>query len=251
MKQLSKLLGSSFVSAVVLATGAGAQENAPTPTPTPVIEIFPCTYIGNNDIDNLRTVNTRFNAWADRNSVTTYTAFTLTPYAYSADLETDVLWLGAWPNGTAMGENEALWQSQGGDVAAAFGAVVDCNSHSLYAEVVINQPSTPPPERGVAMFEDCTVHEGRTVPEAIAAATQWAEYTKTRGPDAFRIAEGPSRTRQGDVAPGRWACEPCSSNRRGTSATRCPAPEVVTWKRRSCEPSGWSCATGAVACEAC
>ena len=167
MKQLSKLLGTSFFSAVVLATGAGAQENAPTPTP--VIEIFPCTYIGNNDIDNLRTVNTRFNAWADRNSVTTYTAFTLTPYAYSADLETDVLWLGAWPNGTAMGENEALWQSQGGDVAAAFGAVVDCNSHSLYAEVVINQPSTPPPERGVAMFEDCTVHEGRTVPEAIGS----------------------------------------------------------------------------------
>jgi hypothetical protein len=184
MKQLPRLLGSGLVSAVVLTTGAGAQEAAPSPTP--IIEAFTCTYRGNNDIDNLRAVNTRFNAWADRNNVTTYTAFVLTPYAYSADLTADVVWLGAWPTGTAMGVNEAQWLSQGGEVAAAFDAVVDCDSHSLYAEVVINQPSGPPPESGgVAMFEDCSVHEGRTVPEAIAAAEQWTEYTKSRGSDAF------------------------------------------------------------------
>jgi hypothetical protein len=65
-----------------------------------------------------------------------------------------VAWLGAWPNGTEMGKSETLWQSQGGEVAAAFDAAVECSSHSLYAEIVINQPSTPPPERGIAMFED-------------------------------------------------------------------------------------------------
>lgn len=183
MKQISGLLGACATSVVLLATGAQAQQDQPSPTP--VIEVFPCTYRGNNDMDNLRSVNERFNAWADRNNVTNYTAFTLTPYAYSADVEYEVAWLGAWPNGTAMGENEALWLSQGGEVAAAFDAVLECDSHSLYAEVVINQPSTPPPENGIAMFEDCTVHEGRTVPEAIAAATQWAEYTKARGPETF------------------------------------------------------------------
>jgi hypothetical protein len=198
MKQILGLLGACATSVAVLVTGAEAQQNE-TP-PTPVIEVFPCTYRDNNDMDNLRSVNARFNTWADRNNVTTYTAFTLTPYAYSADLEADVLWLGAWPNGAAMGDNEALWLSQGGDVSAAFDAVVECNSHSLYAEVVINQPSTPPPETGVAMFEDCTVHDGRTVGEAIAAATQWVEYTKARGaPDGFSAFLFPLAGLEGDA----------------------------------------------------
>jgi hypothetical protein len=197
MKQIVGLLGTSALSAVLLATAVEAQQDAPAPTP--VIEVFPCTYRGDNDIDNLRTVNQRFNTWADRNNVTNYTAFVMTPYAYSADVEYEVAWLGAWPNGTEMGKNETLWQSQGGEVAAAFDAAVECNSHSLYAEIVINQPSTPPPERGIAMFEDCTVHEGRTVPEAIAAATQWAEYTKSRGPEAFSAFLFPLAGLEGDA----------------------------------------------------
>lgn len=182
MKQLFKLLGIG-VTSVFIFLNAQAQQNQPAPAP--VIEIYPCTYRANNDIDNLRTVGARFNTWADRNSMTNYTAFMATPYAYSADLDADVLWLGGWPNGTAMGVGEARWLSQGGDVAAAFDAVVECNAHSLYAEVVVNQPSGPPPQNGVAMFEDCKVHDGRTANEAIGALGQWAEYTKSRGSDAF------------------------------------------------------------------
>ena len=185
MKQLFKLLGMG-VTAVFIFVGAQAQQAQPAPTP--VVEIFPCTYRGNNGIENLRTVSARFNTWADRNSMTNYTAFIATPYAYSADLEADVLWLGGWPNGTAMGVGETLWLSQGGDVSAAFDAVVDCNAHSLYAEVIVNQPSSPPPQNGVAMFEDCTVHEGRTNGEALAALGQWSEYTKSHGADAFSAA---------------------------------------------------------------
>ena len=184
MKQHCKLLAIGMTSALTIATGVQAQQNQPEPTP--VVEIFPCTYRDNNDVDNLRTVSARFNTWADRNSMTNYTAFIATPYAYSAELEADVLWLGGWPNGTAMGVGETRWLADGGEVSAAFDAVVECNSHSLYAEVVVNQPSGPPPENaGIAMFEDCTVHEGRTVEEALGALGQWNEYTKSRGGDAF------------------------------------------------------------------
>ena len=182
MKQLFKLLGIGVTSVFIFV---GAQAQQAQPAPTPVVEIFPCTYKGSNGIANLRTVSTRFNTWADRNSMTNYTAFIATPYAYSADLEADVLWLGGWPNGTAMGTGETRWLSQGGDVSAAFDAVVDCNAHSLYAEVVVNQPNGPPPQNGVAMFEDCTVHEGRTDSEALAALRQWSEYAKSHGADAF------------------------------------------------------------------
>src|SRR6185436_2964302 len=183
MKMLCERVVIAAALALLATTGAQAQQNQPAPTP--VVEIYPCTYRGDNDIDNLHTVTTRFNTWADRNKDISYTAFLATPYAYSADLEADVLWLGAWPNGAAMGVSEARYQTQGGDISTAFDAVVDCNAHSLYAEVVINQPATPPPQNGVATFEDCKVHEGRTDEEAIAALRQWAEYTKSRGSDAF------------------------------------------------------------------
>ena len=183
MKMLCERVVIAAALALLATTGAQAQQNQPAPTP--VVEIYPCTYRGDNDIDNLHTVTTRLNTWADRNKDNSYTAFLATPYAYSADLEADVLWLGAWPNGAAMGVSEARYQTQGGDISAAFDAVVDCNAHSLYAEVVINQPATPPPQNGVATFEDCKVHEGRTDEEAIAALRQWAEYTKSRGSDAF------------------------------------------------------------------
>jgi hypothetical protein len=183
MKQSCTLLAIAATSAVIFATATAAQDNAPAPTP--VVEIFQCTYRGNNDMDSLRTVTTRFNAWADRNNMTHYTAFTATPYAYSPELEADVLWLGGWPNGATMGADETVYMTQGREVAAAFDAVVDCSSHSLYAEVVVSQPSGPPPQNSVAMFEDCTVHEGRTAGEAIAALGQWAEYTKGRDSNPF------------------------------------------------------------------
>lgn len=196
MKQIGRLIGTSVVT---LGVAIGVQAQQAAPAPTPVVEIFQCTYRGNNDIDNLRPVNARFNAWADRNNVKDYTAFTATPYAFSPELEADVLWIGAWPNGKSMGANETLWLAQGGEVSAAFDAVVDCNAHALYAEVVVNQPSTPPPQNGVAMFEDCTVHEVRTVPEALEALEQWAEYNKGRGGDEFSAVLFPLAGLTGDA----------------------------------------------------
>jgi hypothetical protein len=83
--KLFRLLATSAAAAMLLATNVQAQQAAPSPTP--VVEIFQCTYRGSNDADDLRAVNARFNTWADRNNVTTYSAFTLTPYAYSPDLE--------------------------------------------------------------------------------------------------------------------------------------------------------------------
>ena len=140
MKKLLTLLGSGATLALMLAAGAHAQQNQPQPTP--VIEIYPCTYREGNDIDNLRTVSARFNTWADRNNLTTYTAFTATPYAYSEDLEVDVLWLGGYPNGTAMGVGETRVGAGDQHIAsqrdlepAGYGNPVDCADHRLAADL--------------------------------------------------------------------------------------------------------------------
>jgi len=123
----------------------------------------------------------RFNTWADQNGANDYTALVLTPYAFSEELGFDVGWLGAWPNGTAMGMGEAKWVSTGAQVQAAFDAVADCSSHALYAGVILRAPPGEAPEDSVLLFTNCTVINDHTVAEAIDAERAWGEYMAGRG----------------------------------------------------------------------
>jgi hypothetical protein len=140
------------------------------------------------DMGDFRAAATRFNAWADRHTVKDYTAFVATPYVFSEDLKYDALWIGGWPNGAAMGANEALYITQGQEVANAFDSAADCSSHAQYAEVVQRQPAGPPPMNGVALFSDCKVHDGRTVPEALDGIKKYADDTASHGSDVFVAA---------------------------------------------------------------
>jgi hypothetical protein len=163
---------------------ASAQQDAMQPTP--ILEAFGCTFKGNNDMDDFRAVTARWNAWADRHNVKDYSAFILTPYLYSAQLTYDLVWLGGWPSGAAMGAGEALWFAEGQDLQADFDAVSDCTVHQQFAEFVIRRPQGPPPERnGLAMFRDCEMKPGRAVSEAITALQQWTAYAAEKGDDVF------------------------------------------------------------------
>jgi hypothetical protein len=168
---------------ILFLGNAIAQQDAPMPTP--VVEIFGCTFEANNDMADLTAVTARWSAWADRNDVRAYTAFIATPYLRSPDLPYDALWIGAWPNGAAMAAEEARYLAEGGEIEAAFDAILDCPAHAQYAEVVINAPQGPPPQNGIAVFRDCTVRDGRTVPEAITALQEWSKYLATKGSSPF------------------------------------------------------------------
>src|SRR5262245_36322241 len=168
---------------ILLVESAIAQQ--PAPMPTPIVEIFACNFEGTNDMADLTAVTTRWSAWADRNNIRDYTAFIASPYVFSEDLPYDALWIGAWPNGTAMAAEEARYLEQGQEIEAAFDAVLDCPSHAHYAEVAINTPEGPPPQNGIAVFRDCTVRDGRTVPEAITALQEWSKYLASKGSSPF------------------------------------------------------------------
>jgi hypothetical protein len=167
----------------VLATPLSAQEEAAQATP--IVEIFGCNYKGTNDTADLQAVTARWSAWADRVNMNDYTAFLATPYLHSDQLTYDVLWLGSWPSGTAMGASEAVWFAEGGVLEDQFNAVVDCSAHVQYAELVLGAPEGPTPEAPVVAFSDCTVHEGRTADEAITALGQWREYLVANGVNEF------------------------------------------------------------------
>lgn len=188
MTKTSALSALAGTAVCCLAGSALAQQPAQM-QPTPILEIFACNFNANNDRDDLNAAAARWTAWADRNNVRDYTAFIGTPFLYSTDQTFDVIWIGGWPNATAMGAGESLYFRTGQEINAGFAAVVDCSSHSQWAEVVVNVPGTPAPENGIAVFNDCELRDDRTVPEVLAALGQVGEYFAGRGsPDAFVAA---------------------------------------------------------------
>jgi hypothetical protein len=175
----------SAIAATLTALGAGSA-SAQQQQPAGVVEVFTCNFNEGRDMDDLVAASNRFNTWADQNGATDYTAIIMTPYLFSDQVTFDALWLGAWPNGTAMGAGEAKWLATGGQVRAAFEAAADCGSHALFAARIIRAPEGPPPESGgLTMFRNCTIREGRTGAEAIAALTEWSSYVAERGHAGF------------------------------------------------------------------
>jgi hypothetical protein len=179
----SQLLSALAAAVTVLgASSAIAQQQQPAA----VVEVFACTFNDGQDMGDLLAASNRFNSWADQNGVADYTAVIMRPFLFSDQVTFDALWLGAWPNGTAMGAGEAKWLATGSQVQAAFDSATDCGTHALYAAVAIRTPAGPPPERGgMTMFRDCKIREGRTAPEAIEALRQWSDYVAERGHSGF------------------------------------------------------------------
>jgi hypothetical protein len=185
---MSKKIASSCIGmcAVLLSMHDASAQQPGAGAPTPLLEVYGCNFVNDNDIGDWNALATRFNAWADRNNLKDYTAFTMLPYVYSDQLPYDVLWLGAFPNGAAMGADEAVYFARGAEIETAFGAIVDCSIHQHFAALNLRTPGGPPPEtNGIASFSDCKVSEGRTVEEAVEAIGEWNAYLTEHGSDLF------------------------------------------------------------------
>jgi hypothetical protein len=178
---MKKLIGFSL--ALVLAHAGHAAGQQAEPAQPGILEAYGCTFRGANDLDDFLDVAGRWNDWADDRNVTDYTALVLTPYFYSADLPYEVIWLGVWPNGAAMGEGVAQWFAEGQRLNAQFQEVTDCSMHQLAAALPIRTPEGGPPDGGLISFSDCSLEEGRTVLEALGALREGAEYLEGKGND--------------------------------------------------------------------
>ena len=172
----------------LFVSGVSAQDGEPTG----VVEIFACNFVGDSDMGDLLGVAETFNEWADDNGVTDYGAVLLTPHLYSDQITFDVGWVGISPNAAAEGAGLDQWIASGQDVQADFDEVIECPSHTQYAVVNINTPAESDGEDGeedngpgLVAFSDCALHDGRIVPDAIAAHEQWSEYLAEHGSDNF------------------------------------------------------------------
>jgi hypothetical protein len=144
------------------------------------VEIYGCKYREGKGMADLDQAAVAFGAWMDASSQHDYWAYLLVPYYHSSEIDFDVLWAGGWRSGTAMGRSLERWVNEGGEVAAGFDAVVDCDTVTSFA--VLNLTEDPkPPAAGPIAFSDCTVEEGKEFPEALAAMRTWVAYEREQG----------------------------------------------------------------------
>jgi hypothetical protein len=178
--------------------GVSAQDGEPTG----LVEIFSCSYVGNNDMDDLLGVTARWNAWADQRNLSSYTAVIMSPYFFSNQLELEVGWIGISPSGAAAGASGAQWLGEGQAMQAQFDAVVDCPSHAEYATVPISMPEPAEGDAngpGLLSFSDCAIRENRNGADALAALGEWAEYLGEMGVGSFQAALFPIAGERDDI----------------------------------------------------
>jgi len=152
------------------------------PTFTPV-EAYACNYRDGKGPADLEKVNAAWNNWMDDEEQGDYFAALLMPHYYG-ERQFDVAWLGVWRDGNAMGTGTDLWIDEGGEFGAAYNEVVDCFSHTNYASQRVQQaPDTGEESDGafVVSFSNCSVKEGRTFDEYLAAQTDWNAYAEEHG----------------------------------------------------------------------
>lgn len=185
MKTLTGMLAIGLMVALGSPGDVIAQQ-APPQQPG-ILEAFSCTFTDGNDLDDFLAVAERWNDWADERNVTNYTAIVLTPYLYSNELTSEVIWLGVWPEGgAAMGAGEAQWLAEGREVDAAFQEVSECSAHQLAAALPIRVPEGGPTDAGLISFRDCTIAEGHTPQQALGAVGRLSAYFTENGNDLFQ-----------------------------------------------------------------
>lgn len=141
-------------------------------------ELWACHYNEGKGSDDLDDVVDKWNAYMDENEADAYLAWTLTSQYFTDEQDFDVLWLGAWKDGNAMGEGRDEYHANGGAIMAEFGEVLDCGAHLGFVSRAFKLPpdsDAGPQGTGVITFTDCSIEEGATYDTIAAGLSAWAK----------------------------------------------------------------------------
>jgi hypothetical protein len=176
---------STLVGTCLLALGWNAPLQADhhmVSDPAGQIELYTCKYVKNADRGDLDRVIDKYRKWADKND-DKYTAWLLTPNFANPDIDWDIGWMGAWPDGNTMGAGLDTWREKG--LQADFDKVLSCNMHIAAASVNIKPPKNETsPESVVVSFRSCTVAEDASFDDAFAGTQEMAKFMGSKGSSA-------------------------------------------------------------------
>ncbi|MDJ0698362.1 MAG: hypothetical protein QNJ07_00790 [Woeseiaceae bacterium] len=161
--------------------GADSHEEGGMDPATPV-EAFGCTLNDGKTMDDWNAVASQWNKWADKQDLTDYSAWTLTPHYYGVDRAFDVIWLGGSPSGAALGRAQDSWIATGSKVAEAFAGVSTCSMHSAFAVLQFKQPpERESPDNIVISFADCKLSDGSSFGDIGPSLGEWGKWRESTG----------------------------------------------------------------------
>lgn len=180
--------------------GEAGEANVATP-----VEMFACRYNEGKGPADLDAATKNWNAWADKNGVDDYSAWTLVPYYSGPDQDFDVLWLGGSDNAKTMGRVQDTWLATGSKEAEGFAEVVSCDVHAAYAVLRMKKPpKRDNPSNIVISFSDCNTAEGTTFDDLYVPLIEWGNYKGENGSTAGMWVFFPSYGGGGEQFDFKW-----------------------------------------------
>ena len=179
-KILTTFVSGSLLLSAGLAIADGHEGDKPTFRP---VETWTCDYNEGKGPDDLEEVNAEWNDWMDDENQNDYFAALVTPQYYG-EWPFDVAWLGVWRDGNAMGTGTDLWLTEGGEIGAAYGEVVNCKSHTNFASQRVRAPQPNDDESDntfVLTFSNCSIKDGKSYEDFMAAQEAWNAYADEHG----------------------------------------------------------------------
>ena len=182
---MKKMLILSFMTGLMFLAGSGAalaQDKGMLVIP---VELFTCNYNDKKGPGDLDKVIDKWNAWADKQGIDDYAAWTLTPYYFGPDQEFDMLWLGAGKDAIALGKAQDAYLAEDSGLHDAFNEVLTCDAHLNFASVNYKAPPEgATPSNSVLTFSDCKYKEGASFSSLSAAMGEWSKNLSDAGSNA-------------------------------------------------------------------
>ena len=148
------------------------------------MEGWQCNFDKGKDLDDLKRFTKKFNPYADKNWNKPYSSFILTPFLRSEEeVNFDVAWVGFTNNHVDLGNIQDSWFATGGNIAAEFESITDCNTIGYYIAAEAREPTVPFEEGKDAYFAiySCSFKEGKSGLDLAANDKSWNEYNDNRG----------------------------------------------------------------------
>ena len=177
MKSLKIVMCSAIAGLLLTATPGLAQVSAESMGKVVPVEAYICNFNEGKGMSDLNAVIAQWNEFADDSDMEGYAAWLLTPFFHTAEQDFDMIWLGAFSDGNAMGTGLQNWIENGAEIGAAFDEVVDCGAHLAFSSAMYKAPpGGNTPSNGVITMMDCELNEGQRYSDIKAAELKWVEH---------------------------------------------------------------------------
>jgi len=178
---MRKILVSALAGVLTVFVGSGvalAQDEGSKVIP---VEIFTCSFRDGKGMSDIDAAVEGWNGYMDDNDVDSYAAWTLTKAYYGPEQDFDMIWLGAWTDGNAMGTGTDMTNATGGAYIEPFLAALECDNHINVASINYKLPDAGGINDGVIAISNCNFEHGKRYSDVSAATGKWADALTEAG----------------------------------------------------------------------